>query len=47
VIKVGQKKQHQIGMKQREKRKKQRAQLVKKGAKLEDYYYGKFYLKAA
>lgn len=44
---MGQKKQYQVGSKQRVKRKKNRAQLLKKGAKLEDFYYGKFYLKAA
>ncbi len=43
---MGLKSQNQIKMKQRQKRKKGRAQLTKKGAKLEDYYYGKFYLKA-
>jgi hypothetical protein len=44
---MGLKSQNQIKMKQREKRKKQRAQILKKGAKLEDYYYGKFYLRSA
>jgi hypothetical protein len=43
---MGLKSQNQIKMKQREKRKKQRAQLTKKGVKLEDYYYGKFYLRS-
>jgi hypothetical protein len=44
---MGLKSQGQIKMKQREKRKKARAQLTKKGAKLEDFYYGKFYLKTS
>jgi hypothetical protein len=44
---MGLKSQNQIKMKQRTKRKKQRAQILKKGAKLEDYYYGKFYLRSA
>jgi hypothetical protein len=44
---VGLKSQNQIKMKQREKRKKSRDRLTKKGAKLEDYYYGRFYLKSA
>lgn len=42
---MGLKKQGQIKMKQRAKRKKARAHLVKKGLKLDDYYYGGFYLK--
>ncbi len=44
---MGQKKQFQIGMKQRVKRKKNRDAITKKGLKLEDYYNGKVYLKAA
>ena len=44
---MGLKSQYQVSMKQRKKRKKQRDQLAKKGAKMEDYYYGKFYLKSA
>ena len=44
---MGQKSQHQVGMKQRVKRKKKRAKLAKKGMKLDEFYYGKFYLKSA
>ena len=44
---MGLKSQNQIKMNQRQKRKKARAQLTKKGAKLEDFYYGKFYLKGS
>jgi hypothetical protein len=42
---MGQKSQFQVGMKQREKRKKKRNRLVKKGQDLKDFYYGKYYLK--
>jgi len=31
-------------MKQREKRKKMRVALTKKGEKLDDYFYGKFFI---
>jgi len=43
---MGQKSQYQIGMKQREKRKKKRANITKKGKDLKEFYYGKFYLKS-
>ena len=43
---MGQRSQFQIGMKQREKRKKKRQRLVKKGQDPKDYFYGKFCLKA-
>lgn len=43
---MGQKSQFQIGMKQREKRKKKRARLAKKGQDIKEYYYGKYFLKA-
>lgn len=38
---------HQRQMKQKQKavRKKRRAKLVAKGEKLENYYYGKYYIK--
>jgi hypothetical protein len=42
---MGLKSQRQIGMKQREKRKKKRAKITKKGQNLQDFYYGKYYLK--
>lgn len=42
---MGQKSQYQVGMKQREKRKKARAKLAAKGEKMEEYYYGKFFIK--
>ena len=40
------KSQFQMKAKQRKKRIKSRKDLVAKGQKLEDFYYGKFYLKA-
>ena len=43
---MGQNSRFQIGMKQREKRKKKRARLTKKGLDTKDYFYGKFFLKA-
>ena len=42
---MGQKSQYQIGNKQREKRKKARQKLAKKGENLTDFYYGKYYIK--
>lgn len=42
---MGLKKQYQMGQKQREKRKKRRDRLAKKGANLSDVFYGKFYIK--
>lgn len=42
---MGQKSQYQIKMKQREKRKKNRTKLAAKGEKIDEYYYGGFYLK--
>jgi len=42
---MGQKTQYQIGMKQREKRKKRRVRLAKKGQNLQDFFYGKYFLK--
>ncbi len=41
------KQQFQIKAKQRKKRIKTRKNLVAKGQKIEDFYYGKFYLKAS
>ena len=43
---MGQKSQYQVKMRQRTKRKKSRDRLVKKGENLEQFYYGKFYIKA-
>jgi hypothetical protein len=43
---MGLKSQYQVGMKQRQKRKKARAKLTAKGEKLENYFYGKYYLKS-
>ena len=42
---MGLKSQYQVRAKQAKKRKKARAQMVKKGLNLTDYYYNKFYLK--
>ena len=42
---MGHKKQYQMKMQQRLKRKKARDRLTKKGEKLEAYYYGKYYIK--
>lgn len=42
---MGQKSQYQVKMKQREKRKKARQKLVKKGENLTEFYYGKYYIK--
>ncbi len=41
------KQQFQMKAKQRKKRIKARKGLVAKGQKIEDFYYGKFYLKAS
>jgi hypothetical protein len=38
------KKQFQIGMKQRERRKKRRKRLSTKGQNLNDFFYGKYYI---
>jgi hypothetical protein len=43
---MGQKSRYQIGMKQREKRKKARKKMAAKGQNIDQYYYGKFCLKA-
>ena len=37
--------QFQKGMKQREKRRKARKKLTAKGENLNDYFYGKYYIK--
>lgn len=37
--------QYQKKMQQRQKRRKARAKLTAKGANLNEYYYGKFYIK--
>lgn len=42
---MGHKKQYQIGMKQRQKRKKKMAKLSKKQLDVKDFYYSGFYLK--
>ena len=42
---MGLKSQYQVKMKQREKRKKDRKKLAAKGQDLNQYYYGKYYLK--
>jgi len=42
---MGLKSKYQIGLKQREKRKKQRAKLAAKGGNVNDVYYGKYYIK--
>ena len=43
---MGLKKQFQIGMKQRIKRKKKRDHLAAKGNDLKDCFYGKYYIKS-
>ena len=43
---MGLKSQYQVGMKQRQKRKKKRDKLAAKGLKTSDYFYGKFSLRA-
>ncbi|MCX5686894.1 MAG: hypothetical protein NTW09_05515 [Candidatus Omnitrophica bacterium] len=43
---MGLKSQYQVGMKQREKRKKKRVKLAAKGQNASDYFYGKYYLKS-
>lgn len=42
---MGRKKRFQIGMKQREKRKKARNKLTAKGENLTEYYYDRYYVK--
>jgi len=42
---MGLKSQYQVGMKQREKRKKKRNRLAAKGGNTSEYFYGKYYLK--
>ena len=42
---MGQKTQYQMKLKQAKVRKKRRQRLEAKGAKLTDYFYGKYYLK--
>lgn len=42
---MGLKKQYQIGIKQRQRRKKRRIQLAKKGENINDYFYSGFYIK--
>ena len=42
---MGQKSQYQVENKQRQKRKKARQKLTKKGENLSEFYYGKFYIK--
>lgn len=42
---MGLRSQYQVGVKQKEKRKKKRNRLIAKGQNITDYYYGKFYLK--
>ena len=44
---MGQKSRYQLSMQQRTKRKKARERLVKKGEKIESYYYGGYYIKQA
>lgn len=44
---MGRKKRFHIGMQQREKRKKMRQSLIKKGEKVTDYLNGQFYVKIA
>ena len=44
---MGLKSQFQMGMKQRVGRKKKRDKLTAKGANLNEYFYGKYYIKAA
>ena len=43
---MGLKSQYQVGMKQREKRKKKRVKMAKKGQDPKDFFYGKYYLKS-
>ena len=43
---MGRKSQFQIGMKQRVNRKKKRNKLAAKGSDLNEYFYGKYYIKA-
>lgn len=43
---MGLKSQFQIGMKQRKKRKKARNSLTAKGKDLNEYFYGKYYIKS-
>lgn len=43
---MGLKSQFQIKMKQGQKRKKARKKLTGKGENLNEYYYGKYYIKA-
>ena len=42
---MGHKSQYQVKMKQREKRIKARKKLAAKGENLNEYYYGKYYIK--
>ena len=42
---MGQKSQYQIGRKQRIKRKKARKQLVAKGRNVDEFYYGRYFIK--
>ena len=42
---MGLKSKYQVKARQAKKRKKARAQLIKKGVNLNDYFYNKFYLK--
>ena len=44
---MGLKSQFQIGMKQRSNRKKKRKKLALKGSNLNEYFYGKYYIKQA
>jgi len=44
---MGLKSQFQIGLKQREKRKKARTKLARVGQNVSDYFYGAYYLKSA
>jgi hypothetical protein len=43
---MGLKSQYQVGMRQRQKRKKARAKLAANGEKIENYFYGKYCLKS-
>ena len=42
---MGLKRQFQIGMKQRQNRKKRRKHLAAKGENADKYFYGKYYIK--
>ncbi len=42
---MGQKSQYQVGLKQREKRKKKRDRLTAKGENPNAYFYGKYYVR--